>query len=52
MFPDYELDLALLDLDFVFKKDVYYEIRYRDAKFNKVDTLSSGGCYHVKLPIS
>jgi len=47
---DFELDLSLLDLDFLFKSGFYYEIRYRDPKYNTIETISYGGCYKIKIP--
>src|SRR5690349_2034830 len=47
-FPDFELDLSLFDFQFVFKKDFYYEIKYRDMKYNTIDTIAYGGSYKVK----
>ncbi len=46
--PDFELDLSLFDFQFVFKKDLYYEIKYRDPKYNTIETISYGGSYKVQ----
>ena len=47
--PDFELDMSILDPEFLFKKDIYYEIRYKDPKLNRYDLLSFGGVYSVQV---
>jgi len=47
--PDFEISFSLMDPELFFKKDLYYEIRYKDVKLNKFDLLSYGGVYKVQL---
>ncbi len=47
--PDFEISFSLMDPELFFKKDLYYEIKYRDIKLNKFDLLAYGGVYKVQL---
>jgi len=48
-FPEVEMNLAIMDIDMLFKKDIYYEIRYRDLKGNRHEVISYGGIYSLKV---
>ena len=48
-FPEYLIDLSLLDINFIFRKDIYYEIKYYDKKTEKLETMSQGGVYSIKI---
>lgn len=48
-FPEFGMDLSLLDSNYIFKRDIYYEFRTQDPKYSKNDLISSGGIYRIKI---
>lgn len=48
-FPEFELNLSLIDIHYIFKKDLLFEIFYQDHKANTPESLGFGGVYTFKL---
>jgi hypothetical protein len=48
-FPEFDLNLSLIDVHYIFKKDIIFEILYQDNKSNTPESLGYGGVFTFKL---
>lgn len=48
--PEFEFDMSLIDQECIFIKEFYYEIQYKDQKYNILDLIAVGGNYKLQVP--